>query len=177
MAVMMAVKECGVGKFAEAVETATAQGMTHPQILAVVDFFRNHPGRWSEGVLFKRLTVKWASLNAPHEGWFGGKPGYRPPAPTEAPAQACDDLEALHGATLDALDDAELAILAKGLNERDRRDLPSLGRSHPDLRPKLIRLIAKRDRPSIAAQEFQTGEPSHAIPPPITRPQELTAAT
>lgn len=125
-AAMAAVREAGVELFVDAVDTAISQRMTIPQILAVVDFFRNQAGQWPPGVLFARLTVKGAYLLAPHKGWDGFRknPGYRPPIAVEPVAQAPGRLAEV-AARLDAMTDAERLELVTLASPRDRSFLAS----------------------------------------------------
>ena len=153
-AVVKVVKEARVHEAEATVRTALANGLTLDQIEAVVAHYAAFPNRWSVGVLVHRLTKLGAHRDAPHEGWFGERPEWKAAQAAKAPKldQAAADnlaeLEAAYGAELDGLTDDALAALAadspRRLTARDRYDLPVLGRSSRDLRPRLLRALADR---------------------------------
>lgn len=73
-ALVMMVKDAGVGQFSATVKTALDRGLTIEQARDVVAHFHAHPGRWSAGVLVERLTRLGANLLDAAEGWYGDSP-------------------------------------------------------------------------------------------------------
>lgn len=126
-AAVTAVRECGVNRAVEAVETARRNGMSDEQIRAVVRQFRDpaNTGRWSAGVLHDRLTCPGANLLAPDAGWFGDSAAWTArqrsqPAPAPHLTRAAR-LEERYGAQLDAMSDDELPRLVEFVAEQTKQ--------------------------------------------------------
>jgi hypothetical protein len=161
------VRRAGVGRFVQAVDTATANGMTLAQVAAVARHAltpenREPCPRWSGAIVHDRLTMPGAAMLSPEDGWWGDNPDWTAAqrqrsaqAPTSS-APTPGELEARYGDALDALDDGELAKLRSELTMRDAAEFDRAIAAGDDPRERTIR-VALLQRlslwPAIAARE------------------------
>ena len=163
-AVVVMVKECGVGQFVKAVDNALAAGMTLEQIRQVCGVFESHPRRWTAAQLFERLTRSGASLLGPSEGWFGDSAEWtaseaRRKAAQEARErkeseemtaaatknQTQDPRELKYGAELDGMTAEQLAELLGPSLGHIVQAAKRYGKDSPLVRPLLLSSLEDRD--------------------------------
>lgn len=165
------LKELGVKRTGDAIESAKGSGFNPPQVLALIAWLKQQPdGAYGPGVLVERLTQQEASTWDVHEAWpppngtvVPSEPDrYAKPKKTAQQISAEDreakerrkrflETERLNAPFIDVLD----AMSEEGLRELVSGErliasqLRAKGRDSPDVRPFLLKLL--RDRESVPA--------------------------
>lgn len=136
------------------VGASIARGNPLAKILAIIEHYQAHPGRWDVNALHWRLTNPGNHLHSAEEGWPLANADWsnrqrREEAAAKASGQdsGVADLNRQFGRQLDALDAGALARLIDHpiLTPRDKAMLKSDGaivRTRPDSRKILLQLLA-----------------------------------